>query len=117
MELALKKFLNNKADEELEFRMEQLEKILARQDPPWADDDFEAVKAIKAKKLEMEMKNDHLADLDKIDQLVKEMDKVTEAIKWRNYIEEFIARDVGISTIHPNMNPNQWRYPYGNVLK
>ena len=52
MELALKKFLNNKADEELEFRMEQLEKILARQDPPWADDDFEAVKAIKAKKLE-----------------------------------------------------------------
>ena len=115
MELALKKFLNTKAGEELELRMEQLEEILARQDPP--TDDCEAVKASKAKKLEAQMKNDHLADLDRIDKLADELDKVAEAIKWRNYIEEFIARDVGISTIHPNMNPHQWRYPYGNILK
>ena len=108
MELALKTFLNYRAGEELEDRLHQLELVLARQDLPPSQ---------LSNRQKAEMRNDHLADLDEIDRGTNMVDKVKEAIKWRNYIEEFVARDVGISTIHPNMNPSQWRYPFGKILK
>ena len=42
-------------------------------------------------------------------------DKYIEIQKARKEVENFVVENLGISNIHPNMNPQTWKAPFGEV--
>ena len=53
--------------------------------------------------------------LDELSKLQDQADLARKALRARAFLEEFTARDMGISCMHPSLQPSTWPEPYGNV--
>ena len=101
--------LDSKLD--LDERMKKMEEILARKDPVDVQKATEKANAPNNDSKE----DDYMADLDEITKLQENIELTEKALKARRYFEEFVARDIGISALHPRMEPHTWKVPYGDV--
>ena len=49
------------------------------------------------------------------ERLKSNYDKYTAIQKARRELENFVVENLGISCMHPNMNPQNWKAPFGEV--
>ena len=103
MRLALKDLLNANAQEQLDTEMEKLKKF----------DEMQANVEAKAASQPDPEDSSLQADLDTLSKLQEDLDKLRRGRLARIFIEEFTAREMGISASHPNFDVNQWKPPYG----
>ena len=64
---------------------------------------------------------DDLAGMDeesralRVETLKRNYDEYIKIQKARQEVENFVVENLGISNIHPNMNPQTWKPPFGEV--
>ena len=51
----------------------------------------------------------------RVETLKRNYDEYIKIQKARQEVENFVVENLGISNIHPNMNPQTWKPPFGEV--